>query len=176
MAAVQFTGLVQFFQALLLAMTAGGSIIQISSVTAKIMFDHAAAYMGTKQGSIMSSAASRMSSAIRASAPIGSRQMVWPIPQREIASAVNLSAAAVQRRIAAMEKSGFIAGNVAIAAPEVLSLGITAIVEVNLHDERSASVDAAKALFREVPEVQQCSFAIGEISFVLVIVTCDMRA
>ncbi|WP_336974880.1 Lrp/AsnC family transcriptional regulator [Sphingobium aromaticiconvertens] len=97
-------------------------------------------------------------------------------PQREIAAAVNLSAAAVQRRIAAMEKSGVIVGNVAIVAPEAVSLGITAIVEVNLHDERSASVDAAKALFREVPEVQQCYFATGGVSFVLVIVTSDMRA
>ncbi|MGH6782456.1 MAG: SDR family NAD(P)-dependent oxidoreductase [Sphingomonadaceae bacterium] len=50
MAAVQFTGPFQFFQALLKAMTAGGSIIQISSVTATIMFDHHAAYMGTKAG------------------------------------------------------------------------------------------------------------------------------
>jgi len=50
MAAVQFTGPFQFFQALVKAMTAGGSIIQISSVTATIMFDNHAAYMGTKAG------------------------------------------------------------------------------------------------------------------------------
>lgn len=96
-------------------------------------------------------------------------------PQRTIAEAVNLSAAAVQRRIAAMEKSGVIARNVAIVDPEALSLGITAIVEVHLHDERTASVDAAKALFRDTPEVQQCYFATGGVSFVLVIVTSDMR-
>ena len=50
MAAVQFTGPIQFFQALLRAMTGGGSIIQISSVTATIMFDDHAAYMGAKAG------------------------------------------------------------------------------------------------------------------------------
>lgn len=50
MNAVQFTGPFQFFQALLRAMPGGGSIIQISSVTATIMFDHHAAYMGTKAG------------------------------------------------------------------------------------------------------------------------------
>lgn len=50
MTAVQFTGPFQFFQALLRAMTAGGSIIQISSVTATIMFENHAAYMGTKAG------------------------------------------------------------------------------------------------------------------------------
>ena len=54
MCAVQFTGPFQFFQALLRAMTtpgaSGGSILQISSVTAQIMFDDHAAYMGTKAG------------------------------------------------------------------------------------------------------------------------------
>ncbi|RVT91097.1 SDR family NAD(P)-dependent oxidoreductase [Sphingomonas crocodyli] len=50
MAAIQFSGPFQFFQALLRAMPDGGSIIQISSVTATIMFDDHAAYMGTKAG------------------------------------------------------------------------------------------------------------------------------
>lgn len=50
MAAVQFTGPFQFFQALVRAMDEGGSIIQISSVTATIMFEDHAAYMGTKAG------------------------------------------------------------------------------------------------------------------------------
>lgn len=98
------------------------------------------------------------------------------MPQRRIAELVNLSAAAVQRRIAAMERAGVIARNVAILDPDLLGMGITAVVEVNLHDERTASVDAAKALFRGVPEVQQCYFATGGVSFVLVIMTSDMRA
>lgn len=50
MAAIQFTGPFQFFQALVKAMPDGGSIMQISSVTATIMFDNHAAYMGTKAG------------------------------------------------------------------------------------------------------------------------------
>lgn len=50
MAAVQFTGPFQYFQALLRHMSDGGSIIQISSVTATIMFEDHAAYMGTKAG------------------------------------------------------------------------------------------------------------------------------
>lgn len=50
MCAIQFTGPFQLFQSLVEVMPAGGSIIQISSVTATIMFDHHAAYMGTKAG------------------------------------------------------------------------------------------------------------------------------
>lgn len=51
MCAVQFTGAFQFYQALVRAMhEKGGSIINISSVTATIMMDNHAAYMGTKAG------------------------------------------------------------------------------------------------------------------------------
>ncbi|MBY0508753.1 MAG: SDR family oxidoreductase [Rhodospirillaceae bacterium] len=48
---IQFSGPFQFYQALVRAMQAkGGSIINISSVTATIMMDNHAAYMGTKAG------------------------------------------------------------------------------------------------------------------------------
>jgi Lrp/AsnC family leucine-responsive transcriptional regulator len=76
-------------------------------------------------------------------------------PQRRIAETVNLSAVAVQRRIAAMEDAGVIAGNVAVLDPDALSLAITTIVEVQLRDERAPTVDAAKALFRDAANVQQ---------------------
>jgi len=47
---LQFKGPFQFFQAIIRAMTSGGSIIQISSATATIMLDDFAAYQGTKAG------------------------------------------------------------------------------------------------------------------------------
>jgi 2-hydroxycyclohexanecarboxyl-CoA dehydrogenase len=50
MSAVQFIGPFRYFQAALRAMSDGGSIIQISSITATIMMDDHAAYMGTKAG------------------------------------------------------------------------------------------------------------------------------
>ena len=96
-------------------------------------------------------------------------------PQRKIAEDVNLSAAAVQRRIAAMETSGVIAGNAAVVDPDAIGLTITAIVEVYLRDERAVTVDAAKALFRAAPEVQQCYYVTGGTSFILVIIAADMR-
>lgn len=97
-------------------------------------------------------------------------------PQREIAAAVHLSTAAVQRRIVAMEKAGVIVRNVAIVDPDAIPLAITAIVEVYLHDERARTVDRAKALFRGDPEVQQCYYVTGGTSFVLVIVSPSMKA
>lgn len=97
-------------------------------------------------------------------------------PQRTIAEAVNLSAAAVQRRIAAMEASGVIRGNVALVDPKALPLTITAIVEVYLQDERTETVQTAKARFQSEPEVQQCYYVTGGTSFILIVVTTDMAA
>lgn len=97
-------------------------------------------------------------------------------PQRVIAEAVNLSPAAVQRRITALEQTGIIARNVAIVEPDALALAITALVEVRLRDERAATVDAAKALFRRTPDVQQCYYVTGGVSFVLIIISRDMRS
>lgn len=48
MSALQLVGPFQFYQAMIKAMKDGGSIIQISSATAKIMLNDHAAYMGTK--------------------------------------------------------------------------------------------------------------------------------
>lgn len=97
-------------------------------------------------------------------------------PQRAIAEAVNLSAAAVQRRIAAMEASGVIRGNVALVDPKAIPLTITAIVEVYLQDERAETVQNAKARFQSEPEVQQCYYVTGGTSFILIVVTTDMAA
>jgi DNA-binding Lrp family transcriptional regulator len=97
-------------------------------------------------------------------------------PQRTIAEQVNLSAAAVQRRIAAMEDAGVITRNVAIVDTAAVGMAITAIVEVHLTDERLVTVDAAKGLFHDAPEVQQCYYVTGGISFVLVVVSPDMKA
>lgn len=96
-------------------------------------------------------------------------------PQRQIAEAVHLSAAAVQRRIAAMEKSGVISKNTAILNVHAVQMNITAIVEVHLKDERIDTVDSAKKLFRSAPEVQQCYYVTGGISFMLIIVASDMQ-
>jgi NAD(P)-dependent dehydrogenase (short-subunit alcohol dehydrogenase family) len=50
MSDLQFIGPFQFFQAMIGAMTEGGSLIQISSATATIQLNDHAAYMGTKAG------------------------------------------------------------------------------------------------------------------------------
>lgn len=95
-------------------------------------------------------------------------------PQRAIGEAVNLSAAAVQRRIAAMEASGTIMSNVATIDPARVDPAITIVTEVHLEHDRSPLVDAAKALFRRTPEVQQCYYVTGNGGFILIMLVPDM--
>lgn len=97
-------------------------------------------------------------------------------PQRTIADQVNLSAAAVQRRIAAMEAAGIITANVAVVDPHAVQPTITVVVEVNMHSDRSTVIDATKALFRSTPEVQQCYFVTGGAGFILIVIVPDMAA
>lgn len=97
-------------------------------------------------------------------------------PQRRIGEAVNLSPAAVQRRIAAMEDAGIIQRNVAIVDTHAVAMTITSIVEVQMVNEHQQTADAARMLFNATPEVQQCYYVTGGISFVLVIVAPDMPA
>jgi Lrp/AsnC family leucine-responsive transcriptional regulator len=97
-------------------------------------------------------------------------------PQRAIAAAVNLSPAAVQRRIAALEASGIIVANVAVLAPDALQAAITVVVEVHLQNDRSSIVEPTKALFRSTPEIQQCYYVTGSAGFILVMIVPDMTS
>jgi DNA-binding Lrp family transcriptional regulator len=97
-------------------------------------------------------------------------------PHRVIAEKINLSAAAVQRRIAALEAGGVIAANVAVIAPGAVRSQITIVVEVHLENDRSAVVDPTKELFREAPEIQQCYYVAGNGGFILIVVVPDMTS
>jgi DNA-binding Lrp family transcriptional regulator len=97
-------------------------------------------------------------------------------PQRVIGEAVNLSAAAVQRRIRRMEQAGVIATNVAVVDPVKVGQAITIVVEVEVISETAELIDAAKREFAAVPEVQQCYYVTGEADFMLVILVPSMAA
>lgn len=96
------------------------------------------------------------------------------MPQREIGEKVNLSAAAVQRRIRRMEDVGVIAANVAVVAPEALGKALTILVEVGVGSERLEELDALKSAFSKAPEVQQCYYVTGDTDFVLIVLVADM--
>jgi DNA-binding Lrp family transcriptional regulator len=96
------------------------------------------------------------------------------MPQREIAEAVNLSPAAVQRRIRRLEESGVIHANIAVLDPARVGQPITVLVEVEMESERAELYAAAKRAFQTAPEVQQCYYVTGGADFILVITVRTM--
>lgn len=98
------------------------------------------------------------------------------VPQREIGERVNLSAAAVQRRIKRMQASGVIQANIAVVDPAAVGLPITIIAEVHIANERYDLINAIKRSFLDAPEVQQCYQVTGEADFALVIAVTSMSA
>jgi Lrp/AsnC family transcriptional regulator, leucine-responsive regulatory protein len=94
-------------------------------------------------------------------------------PLREIAVQVNLSTAAVQRRIRRMEACGVIRSTVAIVDPTLAGKPITILVDVHVQREQ-LDAQTLKAHFSG-PEIQQCYYVTGEADFVLVLNVATME-
>mgnify|MGYP002760027066 CR=1 FL=1 len=97
------------------------------------------------------------------------------VSQRTLAEDVNLSASAVNRRIAALEEAGIIERNVSILNPSAMGRPITIIVEVKLENERLDLLDEIKSRFTTRPEVQQVYYVTGDFDFLLVLNVKDME-
>ena len=94
---------------------------------------------------------------------------------QEIGRAVNLSAAAVQRRVRRMEDANIIQANIAMVDPAAVGRPITLIVEVVVDSEHANLLDAARNDFASAPEVQQCYYVTGAVDFILVLTVSTME-
>ena len=105
---------------------------------------------------------------------LGLLQRDSKISQRELSEAVNLSPSAVNRRVAALESAGVIAGTVCVVDPSAVGHPITILVEVKLESERLDLLDELKTRFSACPQVQQVYYVTGDVDFMLVLVVKDM--
>ena len=96
------------------------------------------------------------------------------MPLRLISERVNLSTAAVQKRIQHLRQCGVIRAEVALLDPDKVGRPITIIVEVHVeHTPSSRELDALKAKFSG-PEIQQCYYVTGNADFLLVLAVATM--
>jgi len=95
-------------------------------------------------------------------------------PQRKIGEMVNLSAAAVQRRIKRMHENGVIKADVSIIDPSLIGCPITIVVEVEMQHDRKELTIQAKHKFSSCKQVQQCYYVTGDVDFVLIINVATM--
>lgn len=96
------------------------------------------------------------------------------LSQRDLADSVNLSASAVNRRIAVLEDAGVIVGNSSIVDPTLVGRPITVIVEVKLESERLDLLDEVKNRLVGCPQVQQVYYVTGDFDFLLILSVKDM--
>lgn len=95
-------------------------------------------------------------------------------PLRVISEQVNLSTAAVQKRLQRLRQSGVIRAEVAVLDPDKLAKPITIIVEVHVEQTPPGKeLDALKASFAG-PEIQQCYYVTGNADFLLVVTVATM--
>ncbi|OLF52887.1 Lrp/AsnC family transcriptional regulator [Pseudomonas chlororaphis] len=95
-------------------------------------------------------------------------------PQSELGLRVNLSTAAVNRRLKRLADEGVIERYSAIVAPQALGYELSIIVEVEVESERIDQLDALKRSFQACPQVQQCYYVAGECDFVLIFAVRNM--
>jgi len=95
--------------------------------------------------------------------------------QSELGARVNLSTAAVNRRLRLLGEAGVIEGTHAQLNPKALGYDLTIVVEVALDSDRSNVLDAMRRRFAACPQVQQCYYVAGECDFVLIFVVRDME-
>ncbi|WP_323118915.1 Lrp/AsnC family transcriptional regulator [Burkholderia alba] len=97
------------------------------------------------------------------------------LPQGELGARVNLSAAAVNRRLKRLHDEGTIEKYTAVVAPDALGYPLTIVVEVEVANERIDLLDAMKQTFAACPQVQQCYYVAGEWDFVLIFAVRHME-
>ena len=95
-------------------------------------------------------------------------------PQNELGTRVNLSTAAVNRRLRRLAELGVIDRYVAVVAPDKVGYGLTIITMVEVESEQIDLLDAMKRSFAQCPLVQQCYYLAGEWDFALVLTVKDM--
>ena len=94
---------------------------------------------------------------------------------QEMADKVGASTASVQRRLKALRDSGAIRGEAALLDQEMLGLGITAIVSVELERD---SVDQTADFIRKArldPHVTNFYCIAGDADFVMIVVAKDIK-
>lgn len=83
----------------------------------------------------------------------------------ELARQVGLSAPAVHERVAKLESNGTIRGYRAEVTPELVGLGVTALIGVA--QQAGTEIDDVVAALQELPEIESCYFLAGDESFLL---------
>ncbi|MFO1456623.1 MAG: Lrp/AsnC family transcriptional regulator [Steroidobacteraceae bacterium] len=94
----------------------------------------------------------------------------------EIAEAVGLSQSPCWRRIQRLEQEGFIRERVALLDREKLGFSLQVFVQVRFGGDGRATLADFEAAIRAAPEVLECYMLMGDVDFLLRVVTRDVQS
>ena len=93
-----------------------------------------------------------------------------------LADRVGLSPSACLRRVAALEKSGVIAGYRAVIRAEKAGVGFIAYVTVGLSQHTKPSQESFERAMRAAPQVRECHNITGAVEYLLRVEAADLAA
>lgn len=96
------------------------------------------------------------------------------LPQNELGARVNLSTAAVNRRLRRLSDEGVIDRYSAVVAPEKVGFALSIVAMVEVESEQIDLLDSMKRTFAQCPQIQQCYYVAGEWDFVLILAVRNM--
>lgn len=98
------------------------------------------------------------------------------LSSQALAEQIGLSPSPAWRRVRKLEKSGVIAGTVALLDPEKVGLEVMAIANVSLEDHHPNSVAEFDRVVRERPEILECYATSGQHDYTLKVICASIRA
>lgn len=97
------------------------------------------------------------------------------LSQSDLGDRVNLSTAAVNRRLKRLVDDGVIKRYAAEVEPAAVGCPLTIITGVESESERVDLLDEMKHAFASCPEVQQCYYVTGDWDFILILTVNNME-
>ncbi len=94
----------------------------------------------------------------------------------EIAERVGLSQSPCWRRIQRLERSGYVLERVALLDRRKLGLNLEVFVQVRFSREGSGQLAEFESAIRNAPEVVECYMLMGDVDFLLRVVTRDVES
>jgi Lrp/AsnC family transcriptional regulator len=98
------------------------------------------------------------------------------MPVAEVAARVGLSPSPCWRRIARLQKDGFIDRRVAVLNAKKLGLGLVVFANVKLAKHQSSLLREFEQAIVAYPEVTECYTMTGNMDYLLRIVTADIQS
>jgi Lrp/AsnC family transcriptional regulator len=94
----------------------------------------------------------------------------------EIAEGVGLSQSPCWRRIQRLEKEGYIRERIAILDRRKLGFGLEVFVQVRFVRDSTSSLEEFERTIRATPEVIECFMLMGDVDFLMRVVTRDVES